>query len=412
MTNHVPTSRFFQSLDASRLVDAFDLEAISTGLQEQRCLFFDRDEHFSIKAVLDALSGTGRVTGVEDEIVLHTLWHCLACGACSPSASRGSDSFAALALQARRILVAAGQPPPSLFRGALASLCRLAQTTGGLRPKRLVDGRVWPEGKTVYWTGRMGQAAALFDAEEAERVVTALRFGYRVLDEAGLEPVLLDPEPCLDFESAWWGDRETFMERAGRVGEVFSALGSVRVVAADPLSASLLQWVFDDQGLDLKAESLLEVWSGLESAVSRDRVVKTGGKTAREPVALLPEPSLNLSFLTDDPVLDTWRMEPPTSLVEALGFEPVVLFSDRAGQEPGTASVGLRTLATVSAPSAALCRELLQEADRHHARKVVVADPMVWAALVDVSRAGTWRQASAKPMLPAELGIVARRGEV
>ncbi len=416
MTSNLPTGSQQRVSDWRAFASRFDLDGMRAVLNESACPFDAEDEKFSARALLDAVQA-GDLSG---DTPLHTLWHCLGCGACTPGAQSPRVSFAALVLQARRLVVAQGEPKPELFRGAFASLGRLADASGGLRPRRLLGEQVpvWPHGETVFWTGRMGLAAALLDAAQAARVQSALVRSFHALERAGLKPAVLDPEPILDFESAWWGDRDTFLRRADLVGSLFKRLDVSRVVTADPISSLLVQWAVEERGLDVSVESFVERWRQMlagqsianQSTADQPRAdqPRVGFQRARsvaggEPLAVLPGPLVNLSFLATEPVLDSWSPPSLDDLVWALGYEPKVLFAEEARSQPGMASVGLRSLALVSARSAALCRRLLREADRVHARKVLVSDPMAWAALMDVSRTGTWRQALAGPVLPGEL---------
>ena len=406
MIGRLPPDANREVLDWRAFLSRFDLGGMKGLLDEALCPFHGEDDLFSSSRLIDALGKRD----LSDRVVVHTIWYCLGCGACTAGAEKAAMSFAALALQARRLLLARGEEMPSLFRGALAALGRLADATGGLRPLRLLPSvaRAWPEGDILFWTGRMGLAAALFDGPEAARVSHALTRSYGVLEEAGLHPAVLDPEPCLDFESAWFGDRQAFLRRVELVAERFAGLGTVKVVAADPLSAMMLEWVASERGLPLSVEPFSETWARV--LVSQQETAARGYE--HQPagrVAILPEPRVNLSFLADDPVLDTWSPPSQAGLVRALGYEPVVLAQQESAERPGMVSVGLRSLAMVSARSAALCRELLREADQLQARKVLVADPMSWAALADVSRTGTWRRAQAKPILPGELAPAGRK---
>ena len=162
------------------------------------------------------------------------IWSCLGCGMCETRCP--SDvHFPELLRQVRaEALPRRASSPVCTHGGTLQSLMRL-MATPELRQNRLDwltdDLRVAEQGEVLLFVGCLPYFDAYFDDLDLDLPEIA-RSAIRLLNRAGIEPVLLADERCCGHDLLWAGEEDKYRELVQANVEAFEASGARTIVTA------------------------------------------------------------------------------------------------------------------------------------------------------------------------------------
>jgi heterodisulfide reductase subunit D len=163
------------------------------------------------------------------------VWSCLTCGLCDTRCPVSID-YGLLTKAMRAVVRREGGEGTCTHGGAVQSLMRI-MTAETLEQDRLgwVDAtlKTRRKGKTAYFVGCAPYFDALF-SETGARSLDGARAAIRLLNEAGIEPVLLPNERCCGHDLVWSGDVEGFKALAEKNIAMLTEAGVERVVFSCP----------------------------------------------------------------------------------------------------------------------------------------------------------------------------------
>lgn len=163
------------------------------------------------------------------------LWACLTCKSCEAGCPADVD-YTALTLDLRSRATEHGQHGGCSHGGALQSLMRIMTSTE-LKQNRLhwVDGdlKIAEQGEVLYFVGCAPYFDIFFSDLEVQTLNSA-RSAVKLLNAAGIEPVLMAEERCCGHDLLWSGDRENFKRLAEHNLEAIKKSGAKRVVFSCP----------------------------------------------------------------------------------------------------------------------------------------------------------------------------------
>jgi heterodisulfide reductase subunit D len=171
--------------------------------------------------------------GIDSEYVRERVWTCLTCGLCDARCPEGI-SFTGFIRAIRPLYRVGGVKGHLSHGGALQGLMRM-QGAPGLSQNRLdwitPDLRVSSRGEVLYFVGCLPYFDAFFSAMGVSQVKIAADT-VRILNAAGIEPVVLPDERCCGHDLIWTGDEGTFhaLRRLNR--ESFVKAGVKTIVTA------------------------------------------------------------------------------------------------------------------------------------------------------------------------------------
>jgi heterodisulfide reductase subunit D len=163
------------------------------------------------------------------------VWSCLTCGMCDTRCPAGID-YGVLTKAVRAVTRREGGESTCTHGGAVQSLTRI-MTSPKLKQDRLgwVDGtmKTKKRGDTVFFVGCAPYFDVLFDETGAAPLESA-KGAVRLLNAAGVSPVLLPNERCCGHDLIWNGDVEDFRMLARANLTMLEEVGAKRVVFACP----------------------------------------------------------------------------------------------------------------------------------------------------------------------------------
>ncbi|MFQ5604483.1 MAG: (Fe-S)-binding protein [bacterium] len=178
-----------------------------------------------------------------DDVVFDPmLWACLTCKNCEAGCPADVD-YSTLTLGIRSQAKQVGQTALCSHGGALQSLMRI-MTAPDLNQQRLNwvndDLKIAQEGEVLYFVG----CAPYFDAFFADlgvRTLDASKSVVKLLNNVGIEPVLMADERCCGHDLLWSGDEENFKKLAQKNIETIQKTGAKKVVFSCPECYRTLQ---------------------------------------------------------------------------------------------------------------------------------------------------------------------------
>jgi heterodisulfide reductase subunit D len=164
--------------------------------------------------------------------VARSVDRCLTCGACELRCPQGVR-FTEFVLGLRE-RVPSTQRSPCPHGGVMTAAARLSAASGVRRDLRWIgDGlRVAESGETALFVGCLPLFDSVFEDEFGIHLIEIARAAIRLLNAAGVEPVIVADERCCGHDSLWNGDRATFAALAAANAETFAARGVKRIVTA------------------------------------------------------------------------------------------------------------------------------------------------------------------------------------
>jgi len=163
------------------------------------------------------------------------VWSCLTCKLCDTRCPALID-YGMLTKAVRTVVRRQGGEGTCTHGGAVQSLTRI-MTSPKLKQDRLgwVDDtmKVRRKGDTVLFVGCTPYFDVLF-SETGSNTLAGSKGAIRLLNAAGVEPVLLPNERCCGHDLLWSGDIENFKMLARQNLESLEAVGAERVIVACP----------------------------------------------------------------------------------------------------------------------------------------------------------------------------------
>ncbi len=189
------------------------------------------DNGFSPRSLLvRAVRGEGE--RLVDDV---NVWSCLTCKLCDTRCPAGID-YGILTKAVRAVVRREGGEGTCTHGGAVQSLTKI-MTARKLKQDRLewVDGsmKTKKSGDTVFFVGCAPYFEVLFE-ETGASPLDAARGAVRLLNAAGVTPVLLPNERCCGHDLLWNGDVENFRMLARQNLAMLEESGAKRVIVACP----------------------------------------------------------------------------------------------------------------------------------------------------------------------------------
>lgn len=159
------------------------------------------------------------------------IWSCLTCGQCSVRCPANID-YPEFVRQVRCEAVLAGKPGVPAHRGLFQGIMRLQALNVKQNKTAWAAevGKIAEKGDTYFFVG----CAPFFDAEFRDDwgldAMEGPRGVLKLLNAAGVVPVIHDDERCCGHDLSWNGDRENFRILAERNVALIRDLGCKRVV--------------------------------------------------------------------------------------------------------------------------------------------------------------------------------------
>ncbi len=170
-------------------------------------------------------------SGMEDEVKADKdIWSCVTCEICNDMCPYEVD-FSGFIQRMRGEAVDMGNSPVCSEAGAVHTMQRL--TGKGQKQNRLLwltdDLKVKDKGDVFFFTGCAYQLGVLFKdkAEELKRVPASV---VKILNAAGIEPVVSNNEVCCGHDLIWSGNEAVFEELMRKNVETIKASGAKTVV--------------------------------------------------------------------------------------------------------------------------------------------------------------------------------------
>jgi heterodisulfide reductase subunit D len=173
--------------------------------------------------------------GMEEEIKSDKdIWSCLTCEICNNMCPYEVD-FSGFIQRLRAQAVEMGNVPTCSEAGAVHTMERLTlKVKKQNRLKWLTnDLKVRDKGDVYYFTGCAYQLGTLFP-EKAPELRNIPANVVRILNAAGIEPVVSNDEVCCGHDLLWSGNEKSFKKLMERNVEVIRATGAKTVVFSCP----------------------------------------------------------------------------------------------------------------------------------------------------------------------------------
>ncbi len=174
--------------------------------------------------------------GFEEKVLTgKELWMCSACYLCRercPQDVKFPEFIRACRTEASRM----GVETTCAHGGVLLSVSRL-MTNLGLEQNRLgwlpEDAKVAEKGEVLYFTGCLPHLDAVFEdiGFEGQKIAQS---AVRILNEAGIKPVVMKDEKCCGHDLLWSGDMENFEKLAKANVEAIKKTKATKVVTTCP----------------------------------------------------------------------------------------------------------------------------------------------------------------------------------
>jgi Fe-S oxidoreductase len=193
--------------------------------------------------------------GLGDELLKdRELWSCLTCSRCFQRCPT-SINFPEFMRLLREEAMQAGTKPVYSHHGMLQTIMELQ--TQGIRQKKTEwareAGRVAERGETFFFVGCMPYFEVIFRDIGVDSLSVS-RNVIKVLNAAGIEPVVSDAEHCCGHDMLWNGQMETFRKLAGHNLEVIRSSGAKQVVFQCPEGYHTFKYQYPEYFGDLGFE--------------------------------------------------------------------------------------------------------------------------------------------------------------
>ncbi len=185
--------------------------------------------------------------GTGSSYVREKAWTCLTCGLCHQRCPQGIP-FADFVRAIRPLYVKEDCRGHLSHGGALQTLMRM-QAAPGLAQNRLdwvtPELKISSQGETLYFVGCLSYFDAFFSDLKVSLKKIAVHT-VRVINELGIEPVVLADERCCGHDLIWSGDEETFHKLRDLNMESFRKAGVKTIITACAECSHVLGGLYPD----------------------------------------------------------------------------------------------------------------------------------------------------------------------
>jgi heterodisulfide reductase subunit D len=193
--------------------------------------------------------------GLGDELLKdQDIWSCLTCSRCFERCPT-SINFPTFMRLLREEALKRGTKPVYAHHGMLQTIMEL-QTQGAKQRKTewaREAGRVAEQGETFFFVGCMPYFQVIFRDLGVDSLAVS-RNVVKVLNAAGIDPVVSDGESCCGHDMLWNGQIETFRKLGARNLEVIRSSGARRVVFQCPEGYHTFKYQYPEYFGDLGFE--------------------------------------------------------------------------------------------------------------------------------------------------------------
>ncbi len=175
-------------------------------------------------------------SGFGDEVIeTSQLWDCLTCNTCADRC-RSDVQFAEFICSVRAEARKVGNVGVCSHNGVLQGMMRF-MTTPELNPNKLFwltdDLKTEKDGKVLLFTGCLPIFQTVFEDLETNSL-DILRASIKLMNQAGVKPVLSNQERCCGHDMLWTGEVETFRNLAELNAKIFNKLDVETIVTVCP----------------------------------------------------------------------------------------------------------------------------------------------------------------------------------
>lgn len=192
------------------------------------------DEEFAPRTIV-----IGALEGIEDQLEDEDIWSCITCEICNDMCPYGVD-YSEFIRCMRAESVYLGNVHESIVEecpqgGLLQSMMRIMAVTE--KQNRLAwlpdDLKTGDKGDVFFFTGCLPHMDIVFRDRELNLTDTAIS-GIKLLNHAGIEPVVSNDEVCCGHDLNWVGDEKNFERLMDRNLETIRESGAKTVVFTCP----------------------------------------------------------------------------------------------------------------------------------------------------------------------------------
>ena len=217
--------------------------------------------------------------GGADDVSERDLWACLTCGECQAVCPTQVPYPAFIRAKREALRPVMERAAPCKHGGYKDILARIMA-----KPNLNQDRRAWigdglkvaDTGDVIYFTGCMPYLDGVFTYCDSARIGKA---AIKIMNAAGIVPIVANAERCCGHDALWNGDRETFETLARRNAEWIRASGARRLVTTCAECYSMLKYEYPK----VVGEWPVEV---LHMTELIEELVKAGRLTFTKPVDL------------------------------------------------------------------------------------------------------------------------------
>lgn len=182
--------------------------------------------------------------GGADRVSERDLWACLTCGECQAVCPTQVPYPAFIRAKRQALRPVRERTAPCKHGGYKDILAKIMA-----RPNLNQDRRGWigdglkvaDTGDVIYFTGCMPYLDGVFAYCDSARIGKA---AIKIMNAAGIVPVVANAERCCGHDALWNGDRETFETLARRNAEWIRASGAKRLVTTCAECYSMLKYEY------------------------------------------------------------------------------------------------------------------------------------------------------------------------
>ncbi len=217
--------------------------------------------------------------GGADDVSERDLWACLTCGECQAVCPTQVPYPAFIRAQREKLLPAMERTAPCKHGGYKDILAKIMA-----RPDLKQDRRAWigdglkvaDKGEVIYFTGCMPYLDGVFSYCDSARIGKA---AIKIMNAAGIVPVVANAERCCGHDALWNGDRGTYETLARANATWIKDSGAKRLVTTCAECYSMLKYEYPK----VVGEWPLEV---LHMSELIEELVKAGKLKFAKPVEL------------------------------------------------------------------------------------------------------------------------------
>ena len=182
--------------------------------------------------------------GAADAMSERDLWACLTCGECQAVCATQVPFPAFIRAKREALRPVMERTAPCKHGGYKDILAKIMAKPNLNQDRRswIGDGlRVADSGEVIYFTGCMPYLDGVFTYCDSARIGNA---AIKIMNAAGIVPVVSNAERCCGHDALWNGDRETFETLARRNAEWIRGSGAKRLVTTCAECYSMLKYEY------------------------------------------------------------------------------------------------------------------------------------------------------------------------